>query len=119
MPDYPPGVEPAVRAAIAAKLPVGTSWNTDVTSLARAALDAAAPLLAESVAEKILAHMEKYEPPGATGTRWRARRRHFSIAARVAAGAFTIREESLRLAAEAIARGDYVACPAPEGNLGR
>ena len=51
MPDYPPGVEPAVRAAIAAKLPVGTSWNTDVTSLARAALDAAAPLLAEFVAE--------------------------------------------------------------------
>ena len=51
MPDYPPGVEPAVRDAIAAKLPVGTSWNTDVTSLARAALDAAAPLLAESVAE--------------------------------------------------------------------
>ena len=51
MPDYPPGVEPAVRDAIAAKLPVGTSWNTDVTSLARAALDAAAPLHAESVAE--------------------------------------------------------------------
>jgi len=85
------------------------------TDAARAALDAAAPLLAESVAEKILAHMEKYEPPGATGTRWRARRRHFSIAARIAAGAFTIREESLRMAAEAIARGDFMSCPAPEG----
>ena len=117
MPDNPPEVLAAVERAL---IVAATDFGTDVitgssATFARAALDAAAPLLAESVAEKILAHMEKYEPPGATGTRWRARRRHFSIAARIAAGAFTIREESLRMAAEAIERGDYVACRLPEG----
>ena len=113
MPDYPQAALEA--AAVAIQPPEGGPPSEAAFALARAALDAAAPLLAESVAEKILAHMEKYEPPGATGTRWRARRRHFSIAARVAAGAFTIREESLRMAAEAIERGDYVACRLPEG----
>ena len=121
MPDYGSEVLDAAATAISdarrGPLSGALSWTEAdyARALARAALDAAAPLLAESVAEKILAHMEKYEPPGATGTRWRARRRHFSITARIAAGAFTTREESLRLAAEAMARGDFVACPVPEG----
>jgi hypothetical protein len=88
--------------------------------LARAALEAAAPLLAETVAQKILAHMEEHGPgpasPGVTlhETMRRAWRRHFGIAARVAAGAFWTREDELRLAAEAIGRGDFIACDIPE-----
>ena len=116
MPDNPPEVLAAVERAL---IVAATDFGTDVitgssATFARAALDAAAPLLAESVAEKILAHAERQHPRdhAHVPTAWD---RHFSIAARVAAGAFTTREESLRMAAEAIARGDYVACPAPEG----
>jgi hypothetical protein len=87
---------------------------------ARAALEAAAPLLAETIAQKILAHMEEHGPgpasPGVTlhETMRRAWRRHFGIAARVAAGAFHTREDGLRLAAEAIERGDFIGCVIPE-----
>ena len=116
MPDDP---QAALAAAERALIVAAADFGTDVIAgtppvLARAALDAAAPLLAESVAEKILAHAERQHPRdhAHVPTAWD---RHFSIAARVAAGAFTTREESLRMAAEAIARGDYVACPAPEG----
>ena len=112
MPDYPQAALEA--AAVAIQPPEGGPPSEAAFALARAALDAAAPLLAESVAEKILAHAERQHPRdhAHVPTAWD---RHFSIAARVAAGAFTTREESLRMAAEAIARGDYVACPAPEG----
>ena len=120
MPDYPQAVVDATAQAI------GNAMITrqSAEAIARAALDAAAPLLAESVAEKILAHMEGFgpkRPAGAlepviyVGRDYRTWRRHFGIAARIAAGAFTTREESLRMAAEAIARGDFAACPAPEG----
>jgi hypothetical protein len=83
-------------------------------------LEAAAPLLAEAVAQKILAHMEEHgaapASPGVTlhETMRRAWRRHFGIAARVAAGAFYTDEDMKRLAAEAIARGDFTACDIPE-----
>lgn len=76
-------------------------------------LDAAAPILAEAVAQKILEHSERQHPrdPDHVPTAWD---RHFSIAARVAAMAFYTREDELRLAAEAIERGDFVACNPPE-----
>lgn len=89
----------------------------------RAALEAAAPLLADTIAQKILAHMEEFgpRPPAGTlepvttpGRAYRTWRRHFGIAARVAAGAFYTREDELRKAAEAIGRGDYAACRMPE-----
>ena len=93
----------------------------EADALARAALEAAAPLLAEACASAILAHMEAHGPPAeAPGvTRHevlrRAWRRHFGIAARVAAGAFYTREDELRLTAEAVERGDFIACNPPEG----
>ena len=79
---------------------------------ARVALEAAAPILAETVAQRILAHAERrpkvnHGPLGA----WH---RHFGIAARVAAGAFDTREDQLRMAAEAIKRGDFITCNIPE-----
>jgi hypothetical protein len=84
------------------------------------ALEAAGPVLAEAVAQKILAHMEAHGPapeaPGVTRHEVlrRAWRRHFGIAARIAAGAFHTREDELRLAAQAIERGDSIACDIPE-----
>lgn len=89
-------------------------------TLTRLMLEAAAPILAEAVAQKITAHMEAHGPgPGSPGvtlheTLRRAWRRHFGIAARIAAGAFYTREDELRLAAEAIKRGDVIACDIPE-----
>lgn len=85
----------------------------------RCALEAAAPLLAEAVAGKILAHMDAHGPQegfagSLGGTLRRAWRRHFGIAARVAAFAFSTEEDRKRLAAEALARGDFVACAVPE-----
>ena len=41
-------------------------------------------------------------------------RMHFSTAARIAADAFDTREDQLRMAAEAIGRGDFIACDIPE-----
>lgn len=85
---------------------------------ARAVLEAAAPLLAEAVAAKILEHAERQHPRDKdhVPTAWH---RHFSIAARVAAGAFYTREDELRLAAQAIERGDFVSCDIPEVPDGR
>lgn len=91
---------------------------------ARVALEAAAPILAETVAQKILAHMEGFGPRrprgpletslAGIGGAYRAWRRYFGIAARIAAGAFDTREDQLRKAAEAIERGDFIACNIPE-----
>ena len=80
---------------------------------ARAALEAAAPLLAEACAQRILAHAERQHPrdPDHVPTAWH---RHMDIAARVAAGAFYTREDLLRLAAQAIERGDVAWCNPPE-----
>lgn len=88
--------------------------------LTRLMLEAAAPILAETVAQKILAHAERQFPkndpakvPGRPDL-WRTRHRHFGIAARIAAGAFYTREDELRLTAEAIERGDFISCDIPE-----
>lgn len=118
MTDYPPVSLAAAEAAIRHELK--SSREVEPDRLARAALDAAAPVLGEAVAQKILAHMEAHGPgpasPGVTlhETMRRAWRRHFGIAARIAAGAFDSREDQLRKAAEAIGRGDFIACNTPE-----
>lgn len=124
MTAYPPEALAAVSLAIhRAACPLRDDPDHDcardaaleelVIPRARAALDAAAPLLAEAVAQAILAHAERQHPrdPEHIPTAWH---RHFSIAARVAAGAFDTREDQLRMAAEAIGRGDFIACGIPE-----
>lgn len=94
----------------------GTDYGCHVDSedaLAKAALDAAVPILAEAVAQAILRHADEHEPkPGSSF--YLAWHRHFGIAARIAAGAFTTEAESRQQVARALARGDYVACPLPE-----
>jgi len=92
-------------------------WSAEV---ATAVLEAAAPILAETIAQKITAHVEEHGPgpasPGLTlhATLSRAWRRHLGIAARVAAGAFDTREDQLRKAAIAISEGAFIACDIPE-----
>jgi hypothetical protein len=110
----------AATIAIGRDLLSGNVYETAEDSneaLARAALEAAAPIMAEAVAQKILAHMEAHGPQAGTplgGTLRRAWRRHFGIAARVAAFAFSTEEDEKRAAAEAVARGDMIVCPGPE-----
>ena len=90
-----------------------SSREVEPDRLARAALEAAAPILAEACAQRILAHMEAHDN-GLTASVRRGWRRHMGIAARVAAGAFYTREDLLRLAAQAIERGDVAWCNPPE-----
>lgn len=78
--------------------------------LANTALEAAAVPLGEYVAQAILAHRDAHGPDD--GNRMGAWRRHFGIAARVAARAFLDDDDVRRLAAEAITRGDMVRCAA-------
>ena len=111
MPDYPPAALAAAETAIRHELK--SSREVEPDRLARAALDAAAPVLAEAVAQKILKHSDKHEPPPGSPS-YLAWHRHFGTAARVAAGAFGTREDQLRMAAEAIERGDFIACDIPE-----
>jgi hypothetical protein len=115
MPDYPPSVLAAATAAIRGQFrdDLDRPGAPEADALARAALEAAAPILAEAVAQKILAHMEEHDKATGWAARW-TWRTHFGIAARVAAGAFYTREDQLRLAAEAIRRGEFIACDIPE-----
>jgi hypothetical protein len=126
MPEIPPEAIMAAATAIERELLSGRDYSMAQDSdeaLARVALEAAAPILAEAVAQKILTHMEGFgprkpagalEPVSSTGRDYRAWRRHFGIAARIAAGAFYTREDELRLAAEAIGRGEFIGCNIPE-----
>lgn len=119
MPDIPQAAVTAAAAAIERELLSGTHYAMSADSdeaLARAALEAAAPILAEHVAQKILAHADRQFPktdpakkPGQPD-RWRTWHRHFGIAARVAAFAFSTEEDIKRGTAEAIARGDFAVC---------
>jgi hypothetical protein len=120
VPDYP---SEALAAATAALVQY---WNGDKLGAdeykgsARAALDAAAPLLADACAKAILQHMEDHglpmhvDLPADAAVRRNMRRIHFTTAARVAASAFSTDEEMKRQAAEALATGDYIACQIPE-----
>lgn len=116
MPDLPAAAIQAAAAAIERELMSSTDYPMALDSdeaLARVALEAAAPILADAVAQAILAHAERQHPrdPGHVPTAWD---RHFSIAARVAAGAFSTDEDDLRMGAEALAAGNHMACDPPE-----
>jgi hypothetical protein len=111
MPDYPLEALTAATEAVARELPRNIPWVRAQCSdertreiafdLAEAALDAAAPLLADEVARRITAHADRIDPvrrhhiPS-------ARRRAFAIAARIAEGAFTTEAESKRQIAQAL-----------------
>lgn len=123
MPDYPPEALDAAIAALRERSAVGPGSDLEKAARwhAKVALDAAAPVLAEAVAQKILAHMNaRIANPAevrlsrAAAVRNHMARMHFSTAARIAAGAFDTREDQLRMAAEAIGRGDFIACDIPE-----
>ena len=107
MPKVPPA---ALQAALAARCDALADGPDPMvlseSRLTEIMLEAAAPALAEEVALRILAHMER-------STRYRnsrnrrgllAYRRHFRTAARVAAGAFTTDEDLKREAAKALLR---------------
>ena len=88
-------------------------------TLMRIVLEAAAPAMAEHAAGKITAHMENFgprkprgalEPVADIGRHYRAWRRHFGIAARIAARAFMTDDDMKREAAAALNRGDFIAC---------
>ena len=121
MPEIPPEIHVAVQKAFWDTMKsYGLDYSDPAWHSLRAALDAAAPMFAEAVAQKITAHKEAHGPqpasPGLTlhATMRRAWHRHFGIAVRVAAGAFDTREDQLRQAAEAIERGQFIACDIPE-----
>lgn len=122
MPEIPPAAIMAAAAAIERELLSGRDYSMAQDSdevLARVALEAAAPILAEAVARKITRHMEEHGPidqgPDSTGAALRrAWVRHFSTAARVAAFAFSAEDDIKREAAEALKRGDFITCQIPE-----
>jgi hypothetical protein len=117
MPDLPD--EAVQRAAGVMLSQYGSQYNAshltwrDFADDARAVLEAAVPALAEHVAAKITAHAERQHPrdPGHIPTVWH---RHFAVAAQVAGFAFMTDDDKKREAARALARGNYVACLAPE-----
>jgi hypothetical protein len=115
MPDIPAeAIKAAERAIEAAMTDSGFRVERSAAGLASVAVEAAAPILAEAVALKILAHMEA-RGPAAKGS-WHARnawRRHFRIAAQVAHFAFHTHADMARVVVEAIARGDVVTCTEP------
>ena len=78
--------------------------------LARAALEAAAPAMAEHAARAVLAHRDAHGPAdGASRRRWR---RILGIAAQVVSLAFSTEEDIKRMAAKALAEGNCSACDA-------
>jgi hypothetical protein len=116
MPEIPDEAVMAAGVAIERELLSGKDYSMSQDSdeaLARVALEAAAPILAEAVAQKILAHANRRPKAlhGALGA-WH---QHFGIAARVAAGAFSTEAELKRATAEAIAAGNFIACSPEDG----
>ena len=111
MPNIP---DDAVQAAAEA---IMTAQNAnddeperwEANHLSRIALEAAAPAMAEHAARAILAHRDAHGPAdGASRRRWR---RYLGVASQVVSFAFSTEEDKKRLAAQAIADGNYVACP--------
>jgi hypothetical protein len=98
----------AVQVAMASVLATDDPDGLPAEDLVLKVLEAAAPVLAEHAARAVLAHMKSHGPQQ-RGLR-RAWQRHFGIAARVAASAFSTREEQVQAAARAIADGKYMAC---------
>src|SRR5450756_2284348 len=111
MPDIPAEVLTAAEEAVEAAM-ADPEFRTErsAAGLSRVAVEAAAPLLAQAVAQKIHAHMDAHGPgPSALPGSRAAWRRHFRIAAQVAGFAFSTSDDIRRMAAEAIARGDFTA----------
>ena len=111
MPDIPPQAIAAAAIVLADDNHGGRPGIQDV-QLAAEVLEAAVPILAEAVAAKILAHMELHGPKA--GQRWENWRRYFRVAAQVASLAFTTADDQKRMAAQALAAGNYMACDPPE-----
>lgn len=110
MPDYPTAALRAASEAIERELMSGTVYGGHVESedaLAKAALDAAAPVLAEAVAQRILAFADERSPM--TGRVPSTSRRTFATAARVAAGTFTTEAELRQQVAEALVQAHAAA----------
>jgi hypothetical protein len=125
MPEIPPAAIMAAAIAIERELLSGRDYSMAQDSdeaLARVALEAAAPILAEAVAQKILAHRETIAGPADIrahedgARRARAARAHYRTAAQIAALAFFTDEDKKRLAAEALARGEFIACDPGAGD---
>ncbi len=115
MPEIPPeAVTAAVNEIMRQRGLTADHCRAWAEPIARAALDGAAPVLAEAVAQKITGHMEAHGPQAGTppigGQSRRAWRRHFQIAARIAAFAFATEDDKKQAAIEAIARGDAAIC---------
>ena len=85
MPDLPSESLAAAEAAIRAEL--SSSREVEPDALARAALEAAAPILADKIASAILRYADEHEPSTGSGT-YLAWHRHFEAASAVAAWAF-------------------------------
>lgn len=115
MPDVPAeAISAAERAIEAVMTDPEFRVERSAAGLARVAVEAAAPILAEAVAAKIEAHRAEWSqarPGQLVPTAWD---RHMKIAARVAAWAFSTDDDKKRMAAAAIARGDVVVCTNPE-----
>jgi hypothetical protein len=75
----------------------------------RCVLEAAAPAMADHVAQAILKHADENGPQKGKLGHY-AWRRHFGIAAQVAVFAFSTPEDIRRDTAAALNRGDYMAC---------
>jgi hypothetical protein len=116
VPEVPAeSIDAAERAVEAVMTDPEFRIERSAAGLARAAVEAAAPILADAIAQKIRAHMETHGP-AASGS-WHARnswRRHLSIAAQVAHFTFSTKADIARMAAEAITHGDVVVCAGPE-----
>jgi hypothetical protein len=110
MPDYPKAALDAATEAIHRRDCDDPDCLADsrARDFACAALDAAAQLLANAVAGRIIAFADEHAPKGDHVPS--ARRRALMTAAQVASRAFTTRDEELRAAALAIARGDFACC---------
>jgi hypothetical protein len=115
MPDLPESATRAVAEALLrqyeSQYDAGHLTWRDFEVSAREITAAAAPILAEEVARKILAHMDAHGPgPSALPGSRHAWRRHFGIAAQIASLAFSSGDDIKRAAAEAVARGEAIVC---------
>lgn len=90
MPEIPPAAVMAAATAIERELLSGRDYSMAQDSdeaLARVALEAAAPILADQIATAILRYADQHEPLTGSGA-YLAWHRHFDAASAVAAKAF-------------------------------
>jgi hypothetical protein len=113
VPSYPDSIYRKAAEAAERELFSPESVSDSMT-VARAVLDAVAEDLGQHAAAKILRHADEHEPkPGSPA--YLAWHQRFGTAARVAAFAFLTDDDKIAIAARELAAGNFVACPAPEG----